>query len=379
MADYPNPNDPRNWPSAQAMRAYIFNKAKAAGLDPNKTVRIAELESKGFTEFVGDHGKSGGPFQLFTGGGLGNLFEKLFGGSPLDPRTVWNQIDFAIGQLKAGEWRQWTTARNANIDPRVIDSSGGGSTSILDYIFPVQGYKGSVQLHHGENGGAADLFAPEGTAVFAMKGGTITGKGNDKLGGNWWMIRGLDGLDYYYAHLKDMTGLGVGDHVDTGQTLGTVGDTGNAKGTGAHLHIGIGHGINSGAGPAGGSGIGFDAVGLLRSTLAAVGSAWSDPYGTGSAIVGSGAGIVDGIAGAVTGGLVSALSGALQTAGVGIFKSIWQVTANWFEDRASALIFLAFAGIFILLGLAGMAFSKGKTVVKTVGPMVVKSAAMAAV
>jgi murein DD-endopeptidase MepM/ murein hydrolase activator NlpD len=43
--------------------------------------------------------------------------------------------------------------------------------------------------------------------------------------------------------------------VVAGQTIGGVGDTGNAKGTGAHLHIGIGKSIKNGADAEGGAGV----------------------------------------------------------------------------------------------------------------------------
>jgi hypothetical protein len=46
--------------------------------------------------------------------------------------------------------------------------------------------------------------------------------------------------------------------------LGGVGDTGNAKGTGAHLHLGKGYGIISGSGPQGGAGRDFDLISWLE-------------------------------------------------------------------------------------------------------------------
>src|SRR3712207_6591668 len=80
------------------------------------------------------------------------------------------------------------------------------------------------------------------------------------------------GLHYYMAHLRDQPLVKAGDHVSAGQLLGYVGDSGNAAGKGAHLHIGIGHGIQNGSGPEGGAGINYDANAYLQRLLDGVGS-----------------------------------------------------------------------------------------------------------
>jgi hypothetical protein len=48
-----------------------------------------------------------------------------------------------------------------------------------------------------------------------------------------------------------------------------MGDSGNAQGTGVHLHIGIGFGIIDGPGAAGGMGKDYEGTHLLRRVLAA--------------------------------------------------------------------------------------------------------------
>lgn len=137
------------------------------------------------------------------------------------------------------------------------------------YVFPVEGYSGKVDLHHGSHAGGSDIFAPPGTPVRAMRGGQVIGAGYTNVGGNYVMVRADDGNVYYYAHLKDAPHVRQGQTIRAGDLLGGVGETGNAKGTRAHLHIGIGPDIVSGVGPAGGTGGDFDAVGLLRQALEA--------------------------------------------------------------------------------------------------------------
>jgi murein DD-endopeptidase MepM/ murein hydrolase activator NlpD len=140
--------------------------------------------------------------------------------------------------------------------------------SAPSYIFPVKDYQGKVELHWGEHKGATDIFAKPGTPVLAMRGGAVVSAGYSDVGGNNVTIQGDDGNVYYYAHLIDAPLVRQGQQVQAGMPLGGVGDTGNAKGTGAHLHIGIGPTISRGTGPAGGAGENFDAVTLLRQTLA---------------------------------------------------------------------------------------------------------------
>jgi murein DD-endopeptidase MepM/ murein hydrolase activator NlpD len=135
-------------------------------------------------------------------------------------------------------------------------------------VFPVQGYNGQVDLHWGDVKGGSDLFAPRGTPIVAMEPGKVVESGANSVGGNSVLVQGDDGLQYYYAHGDATPSVNVGDRVTAGQYLMPVGDTGDAKGRGTHLHIGIGPDIRLGADKYGGTGGDYDAVGLLRSTLA---------------------------------------------------------------------------------------------------------------
>lgn len=132
------------------------------------------------------------------------------------------------------------------------------------YDFPIVGYQGPVQLHHGSFMGASDLFADEGTPIVTMIGGQVVNAGWSSIGGNFVLMRGDDGLDFYLAHGDRSPSVVSGQRVERNTYLFGVGETGNAQGTGPHLHIGIGHGILNGAGPTGGAGDNFDAVSLLQ-------------------------------------------------------------------------------------------------------------------
>ena len=85
--------------------------------------------------------------------------------------------------------------------------------------------------HHG-----LDIFAPRGTAVVALVDGYAR-PGTNELGGNVvWLTDGRRNL--YYAHL-DRWALEGDAQVRVGDTLGYIGNTGNARTTPPHLHFGI--------------------------------------------------------------------------------------------------------------------------------------------
>ena len=91
---------------------------------------------------------------------------------------------------------------------------------------------GGRRVHHG-----VDIFAPRGTPVLAAAEGLAEPRLN-RLGGNvvWQRVPGLGSI--YYAHLDSQAVVG-GTVVRPGDTIGFVGNTGNAVTTPPHLHFGI--------------------------------------------------------------------------------------------------------------------------------------------
>lgn len=84
-----------------------------------------------------------------------------------------------------------------------------------------------------------DIFAKRGTPVVAVTDGYISYTGERGLGGKQvWQRDGAFGANIYYAHL-DSIKASQGMRVKTGDTLGFVGNTGNARTTPPHLHFGI--------------------------------------------------------------------------------------------------------------------------------------------
>ena len=82
-----------------------------------------------------------------------------------------------------------------------------------------------------------DMLADRGTPVVAVEDGTIHRMSNNRRGGIAVWLDGNGGDRYYYAHLDAWApGLKVGQMVSRGESLGTVGTTGNAPAHIPHLH-----------------------------------------------------------------------------------------------------------------------------------------------
>jgi murein DD-endopeptidase MepM/ murein hydrolase activator NlpD len=119
------------------------------------------------------------------------------------------------------------------------------------YTFPLTPASAARYGHSHHDYPATDIFAPCGTTVVAVTDGVINevsradqwGSKTDNpalRGGLSTSLVGDDGVRYYGSHLSAVApGIEAGVRVHKGQELGRVGDTGNAKGSGCHLHFGL--------------------------------------------------------------------------------------------------------------------------------------------
>jgi hypothetical protein len=92
---------------------------------------------------------------------------------------------------------------------------------------------------HGPHEGI-DLLAPAGTPVLSVADGIVIDDRETKIGGKVLWILGSGARLYYYAHLQDRAErVSDGAFVAAGQTIASVGTTGNAAGGPPHLHFAI--------------------------------------------------------------------------------------------------------------------------------------------
>jgi murein DD-endopeptidase MepM/ murein hydrolase activator NlpD len=130
-------------------------------------------------------------------------------------------------------------------------SGAGGGPSIDGMVCPVQGAvagrdfindwgfpRSGGRRHQGN-----DIFANRGRPVVAVHDATVVSwnppNSQTALGGITVTYETADGSHWYNAHLDTIaSGISPGVSVSRGQVIGTVGNTGNARTTPPHLHIG---------------------------------------------------------------------------------------------------------------------------------------------
>ena len=118
------------------------------------------------------------------------------------------------------------------------------------YQFPVTGCEVNfARAHH--DYAASDILAKAGCKFVAPIDGVIdevsrvdtwSGKVNLGItrGGRSVSLIGSDGVRYYGSHLRSIpSNIVPGLAVKAGQTLGSIGSSGSARGTAPHLHFGI--------------------------------------------------------------------------------------------------------------------------------------------
>ncbi|EOF76656.1 peptidoglycan DD-metalloendopeptidase family protein [Enterococcus faecium] len=81
-----------------------------------------------------------------------------------------------------------------------------------------------------------DMGGTSSTPIMASRSGTVVQASFDGSAGNYIIIDHGDGYYSYYLHLSNYIAT-PGQSVSAGQTIGTMGTTGNS--TGVHLHFGI--------------------------------------------------------------------------------------------------------------------------------------------
>lgn len=144
----------------------------------------------------------------------------------------WREGDFILRiqpeLLRGGQYR--VTLR---LEAQLAFPVDGHGMRAIQSVFGVD-RDGGRRSHDG-----VDIFARRGTPVLAATAGQAYRVGITNLGGKVvWVRDPLRNIRVYYAHL-DSQHVANGDRIQVGDTLGFVGNTGNARTTPPHLHFGL--------------------------------------------------------------------------------------------------------------------------------------------
>ena len=144
----------------------------------------------------------------------------------------------------AGRTGRAVAARDAAAPRRDVAAPAAGGLVVPVANYPLAALRdnwgdprdGGARSHTG-----LDLMAPAGTPVVAAAPGRVEKLFLSEAGGTTLYQRSPDRrLTFYYAHLAGYApGIAEGQRVRAGQTLGYVGDSGNAGAGNYHLHFGI--------------------------------------------------------------------------------------------------------------------------------------------
>ena len=150
-----------------------------------------------------------------------------------------DDLESAYDAAREREYQQWLASQPP--------TQTGGSANTVDgvtWLMPINytrfsspfGYRihpiyGDWRFHYG-----VDLSAPQGTPIYATRGGRVTYATYDSSSGYYVSINHLDGFVSKYLHLTHYI-VSPGQYVAAGQIIGYCGSTGAS--TGPHLHFSI--------------------------------------------------------------------------------------------------------------------------------------------
>ncbi len=146
--------------------------------------------------------------------------------------------DTADARLVAAAEQQ-ARERNAALAQFAQQAEAEAEKIALDqWVLPLESYRltatfGEVGLWASTHTGL-DFAAPSGTPILSVANGTVTSTGYEGSYGNQTIVTLDDGTELWYCHQTTID-VNPGDTVSAGQTIGTVGSTGNT--TGPHLHL----------------------------------------------------------------------------------------------------------------------------------------------
>ncbi|MEX0831624.1 MAG: M23 family metallopeptidase [Nitriliruptoraceae bacterium] len=170
--------------------------------------------------------------------GTASETQSLIAGAQTRERQLREELELARarerGESDRSGFRGWAGGPDIPGAVCPVEGARAGRNFINDWGYP----RWPGRWHQGN-----DIFASRGTPVVAVADAVVVRwnppSRQTSLGGITVTYRTADGSEWYNAHLDTIaSGIEPGVSVSRGQQIGTVGNTGNARTTPPHLHLG---------------------------------------------------------------------------------------------------------------------------------------------
>lgn len=226
---------------ARLSRDQVVGYARAAGFNGNGLdviVAIAEAESGFVTNARNSVGNSAGIDRGILQ--INSYYHAEVSDAECDDPAAAFRHGYRIAS-RGTNFTPWSTYTNGayrrflqNTEtPRSFGPEAARRAMVASYTW-FSGWgepRAGARYHEGE-----DLGAPSGTPVRAPEAGTVTNNYYDERGGNAVYMAADSGRHWYFAHFRSRSPVPIGARVKVGDTVGLVGQTGDAISTPPHLH-----------------------------------------------------------------------------------------------------------------------------------------------
>ncbi len=192
--------------------------------DPETNIDFGAWYLKRMTERFSDHPERSQELAISAyNAGPGHVSAYVAGTRPLPDETVGYRNMLLSMLSEAGKDRSLVLeGRKAELRERLPALTA-----------PVEGRVSSRFDDKGRHRGV-DIVAPLGAPVVAPVGGQVRSVGVDDKRGKFITVAHLYGVESHYYHLSEVS-VTAGDSIETGEVLGTVGNSGVSSGP--HLHF----------------------------------------------------------------------------------------------------------------------------------------------
>jgi murein DD-endopeptidase MepM/ murein hydrolase activator NlpD len=217
----------RNLPSLPLVAGVAVLAVSAGGAVTASGAGVTALTSSGSSvEASGALGAAAGQALSRRGAVVSRDYTRDSGGEETDPELIaLAEKQMAERAAKLEEMRKAAEKQAAKIKEN-------------KWVLPLASY--SLTATFGQYGLWAsyhtglDFNGNTGDPIMAVANGTVTSTGYDGAYGNKTVITLDDGTEIWFCHQTSIY-VSVGDRVNGGEVIGTVGATGNV--TGSHLHL----------------------------------------------------------------------------------------------------------------------------------------------